>query len=364
MPSTSAPSDAPEAEGSDGPAVWHYDGQSALRRRAVLAIEGDAFRLIEAERTTGPFAFADLVARDKAGRDSVYGLNAHTGWRIVFDGGVPVDVQRHLPRDVHYGGLIDRWGLWRAVAVFAVLAGIAIFLFLRTPALVARAVPASVERRLGDVMVGDFGRKGCATPEGLAAMDVLVHRVDPYDPGIEVHVVKLPIVNAVTLPGGRIVLFDGLVQKATSPDEVAGVIAHEIGHVRHRDVTESLLRQLGLSVLLGGLEGHVGGYTNALLAASYSRGAEARADGFAIDLLKEAKISPRPTVAFFRRLSMGGAERMLAYVSTHPVSNDRAQRFLKSVDPGLRYTPTLDAAQWRALKTMCAATKSENGWRF
>ena len=123
-------------------------------------------------------------------------------------------------------------------------------------------------------------------------------------------------------------------QAARSPDEVAGVIGHELGHVRHHDVTEALIRQLGLSVLLGGLEGHVGGYTNALLATAYSRRAEENADRFAMAQLREAAVSPAATAAFFRRLGKGaeGAERMMAYVNTHPVSADRARQFEASAD--------------------------------
>ena len=42
------------------------------------------------------------------------------------------------------------------------------------------------------------------------------------------------MVNAVALPGGRIILFQGLIDKAKSADEVAGVLAHELGHLRRR----------------------------------------------------------------------------------------------------------------------------------
>jgi predicted Zn-dependent protease len=227
-------------------------------------------------------------------------------------------------------------------------------------------VPASLERRLGEVMVGDFGRKGCVEPVGAAALAKLANRIDPDDPTLEVHVVKLPMVNAVTLPGGRIVIFDGLLQAARSPDEVAGVIGHEIGHVRGRDVMESLLRQLGLSVLLGGMEGHVGGYTNALLATAYSREAEARADGSAIRLLADARVSPVPTAAFFDRLSKGnaGSEKMFAYIANHPLSADRAARFRRSAVGGAHYVPAIDTAEWMALRGICAGETDKMEWRF
>ena len=346
--------------------VLHYDGISALGREAMLTTKGDAFMLVEAGQTTGPFAFPDLVPVDALGAPR-FGLKRRPGWRIDLIEPAPADIAARLPGRVHYGGMVDRWGLWPSVVVFTVLAAIAVVLVLRTPPLVARLVPASVEQRLGDVMIGDFGRNGCVDPAGLAALERLKQRIDPYDPRLEVDVVKLPVVNAVTLPGGRIVVFDGLIQAARSPDEVAGVIGHEIGHVRHRDVMESLLRQLGLSVLLGGMEGHVGGVTNAVLATTYSRGAEAKADDYAILLLKEAKVSPVATADFFTRL--GGKaermERMTAYVASHPVSADRARRFrAAAVRDKATYTLALGPDQWQALRSICRGASNRINWRF
>lgn len=346
--------------------VWHYDGLSALRREAMLVDEGAAFRLVEAERETGPFDWTSLVASDADAGTTTYGLKSLPGWRIGFLDAVPSAIAAKLPGRQRYGRVVDRFGLWRASLGFAVLAGLAVVLVLRTPAVVARLVPASVERRMGDVLVGDFGRRGCADPAGQAALDALMQRVGGAGSAVEVHVVRLKMVNAVTLPGGRIVIFDGLLRAAGSPDEVAGVIGHELGHVRHHDVTEALIRQLGLSVLLGGLEGHVGGYTNALLATAYSRRAEDGADRFALERLRMAAISPAATAAFFRRLGKGaeGAERMLAYVNTHPASADRARRFENGVERGAAYRPALDAGQWAALRGICKGAAEENGFRF
>jgi len=360
----SAPSDVDA--GAPAAAAWHYDGRSALRRQVRLIVEGDGFRLDEDGRAGAWLAFAQLTPADGDGDARTFGLQGQPGWRIGFIGPVPAEIAVRLPRARRYGDWVDRFGLWRAAAAFAVLAAVAVALVLQTPALVARMVPASLERRLGEVMVGDFGRKGCVEPVGAAALAKLANRIDPDDPTLEVHVVKLPMVNAVTLPGGRIVIFDGLLQAARSPDEVAGVIGHEIGHVRGRDVMESLLRQLGLSVLLGGMEGHVGGYTNALLATAYSRGAEARADGYAIRLLADARVSPLPTAAFFDRLAKGNAsgERMFAYIANHPLSADRAARFRRSAAGGAHYVPAINTAEWMALRGICAGETDKMEWRF
>lgn len=363
MPSTSARSDPPPLP------VWHYDGVSALRREPLF-VAGDAtFRLVEEAHEDGPYPLADLVAGDVVGREASYGLKDRPGWRIVFRDGIPEDLAPLLPARVRYGRLIDRIGLWPAVAISAMCAAVAVAVFLMSPALIARAVPRAVERRIGDLMAGDFGGQTCAGPGGAQALAALVARLDPGDRDIRVSVVNLPIVNAVTLPGGRIVLFDGLIRAAASPEAVAGVVAHEIGHVRHRDVLESLLRQVGLSVLLGGLDGHVGGYTNALLASAYSRKAEARADGYAIDALAQAKISPLPTARFFKRLSAqedGGIGRFTAYLSTHPVSRDRAARFVAAAKAHHDDRSVLETGQWEALRAICSGDKTvaKPGFRF
>lgn len=359
----SAPSDA---GAGDAPRVWHYDGRSALRREALFVDEGASFRLVERDRETGPFHWAALVANDADAGATSYGLKNFGGWRIGFVDAPPPALAAKLPRRQRYGRWIDRVGLWPATLASAIVAVLAVTAVLRTPAMVARMVPESVEKRMGDLMVGDFGRNGCDDPAGVAALQAMLKRITPDDRELDIHVVRLKMVNAVTLPGGRIVIFDGLIKAAKSPDEVAGVIGHELGHVRNRDVMESLIRQLGLSVLLGGMDSNVGGYTNALLATAYSRKAEVNADRFAIDMMQRAGVSPVPTAGFFRRLGkgMGGAERMFAYINTHPVSSDRAKGFEASAAKGKAYVPTLDARQWAALRNICRGTPEQKGWNF
>lgn len=356
MPSISAPSDL----AGDAVRVWHYDGASGLKREPLLVPAGDGFTLVEDGMGGERHAFADLLARDSVDGDTIYGLKGRIGWRIGFAGAVPPAIAARIARPSRYGAIIDRIGLWPAVGVSAVLAAGAIALFVMTPAFVARAVPPSVERQLGEVMAGDFGNQACDGPGGGEALAALVSRIAPDDRLIEVRVVNLPIVNAVTLPGGKIVLFDGLVKAAASPDEVAGVLAHEIGHVHHRDVMEALLRQVGLSVLLGGLDGNVGGYTNALLSSAYSRRAEEGADSYAIDVLKRAEVSPLPLAAFFNRLAKmegpsKGAFRVTTYFASHPVTSDRARRFVTSARTHRGDRPVLDAQAWTRLRTICSS---------
>ena len=342
------------------PVAWHYDGRAATRHAVhVEAVDGGGgFRLLGEGIDSGPHAWDDLVALDRTGGRSVYGLKGVQGWRLIFDGPPPMAFAAHLPRPVHYGRWIDRIGLWRASLAFAAIAVLVVLFALRAPGWIAPYVPRSVENALGDAMVGDFGGRFCRTAEGRRALDRLGAELGRDAAGVRtVEVANIPIVNAITLPGGRVMLFQGLLDQARSADEVAGVLAHEIGHVRHRDTLAALIRQLGLSVVLGGFNGNVGGAVNSMLSLSYTREAESAADGYAIEALAKADIAPDATAAFFDRLGKGEderIERVANWLQTHPVSATRKHAFLASKVVGRAYRPALTSPEWQALRTMCA----------
>ncbi|WP_246623710.1 M48 family metallopeptidase [Sphingomonas colocasiae] len=356
------------SEVSDGVPVWHYDGVTARRRHPLLVTDAAGFRLIEDEVESGPFGWDALVAQAGAANERVYGLKSQPGWRIGFTGGVPAEIDVLLPHPERYGRLIDRFGLVRASAVLAVIAGFVVFIGVTAPGWIAPYVPSSWEKRLGDAMVGDFGGRFCKGAGGQQALDALARQLDHGGDPIEVRVANIKMVNAVALPGGKVVIFRELLSDAKSPDEVAGVLGHEIGHVRNRDVMAALLRQMGLSVLLGGFSGDVGGTFNALLSATYSREAEANADNYAISALSRAGISPAATAGFFARLArdeakLGPARAALGYMSSHPLSESRERKFKAGVAASARYRPALDAAQWRALSDICKNDpEAEEGW--
>ena len=113
-------------------------------------------------------------------------------------------------------------------------------------------------------------------------------------------VVRRGEANAFALPGGHIYVFQGLIDRAETPDELAGVIAHEVGHVAHRDGTRSVLEGAGLSLLFGMLLGDfVGGgavmfAAKTILQTSYSprgrdRGGRLRRDADEQDRRRPAR---------------------------------------------------------------------------
>lgn len=346
--------------------VWHYDGRNANRWKPRLDGDGSGFRLIGEGWESGPWAWSDLRALDVAGRDAVFGHATEPGWRIGFaEGIIPAAIATLVPKRSRYGGFIDRIGLGKASAVFATIGAAALFAGLKAPGWVAPLVPQSWEDGLGDAIVGDLGGRICRTPEGEAALKALSAKVDPKGHARAIAIADIPMVNAIALPGRRIILFDGLITEAKSPDEVAGVLGHELGHVEHRDTMAALLRQLGLSVLLGGMNGTAGSNINTLLSLSYSREAEHAADLSAIERMKAANISPLPTGGFFERLEPfkkkktgdkaddEGPIEIENWFGSHPSSQSRAELFSKAHIKGRAYAPALAPGQWRALQTMC-----------
>jgi predicted Zn-dependent protease len=168
------------------------------------------------------------------------------------------------------------------------------------------------------------------------------------------------LVNAAAFPGRQIVLFRGLIDEAKSPDEIAGVLAHEIGHVEQRHVMAALIRDFGISLVLGGADG--GAIAQGLLASRYSRSSESEADDYSMQALTAAHISAEPTAAFFERMGkeeskLGRAAVALSYVASHPLSKQRRQRFRAAAQQQKDTVPAIDDAHWRALKSICAEQK-------
>jgi len=348
----SAPSD-PEGLRA---AAWLHDGHSAIRHDVTVAIEGDAL-LVEG---FGSVALKHLQRLDAAGL--LFGRKDLAGWRLGFDIAPPDAILWRLPSPGHYGGPIDRIGLWAAVAIFAVLSVLVVLGAIRGLDLVARAIPYSWEQKLGDAISGDFAERACRSAAGQQALDALAKRLSPSDKPMRIGVVNIPLVNAVALPGGRILIFRGLIDKAASPDEVAGVLAHEIGHVEHRHVMIALLRRFGVGLLIGS-GGRAGEYGQALLESRYSRKAESEADAYSIAHLRQAGISPQATADFFARLGKGEPNMpgFMVYLASHPPSAERRKRFAEGATTMGATRPALTISEWTAVRAMCGGPMARAG---
>src|SRR5262249_37360344 len=196
---------------------------------------------------------------------------------------------------------------------------------------------------------------------GHTAFLVLVNKLKDAG-GLELpfqaHVMSSGMPNAFALPGGRIYLLDGLLQRARSPDELAGILAHELGHVQHRDGMRRLIQTGGTSFLFGLLFGDVTGagavifVSRSMLDASYSRDAERNADAFAVGVMHKLGRSPTPSGELLFRITGAQTDKSLTILSSHPLTEERLAE-MKKADRAATGPELLSAAQWAELKGIC-----------
>ncbi len=166
----------------------------------------------------------------------------------------------------------------------------------------------------------------------------IAQRADPRGINYRFYVVNAPEVNAFAVPGGHIYVNRGLIERSRNLSELAGVLAHEVGHVVHRHGIEQVQRaenaNMGLAVIYGVLLGRnpsgieqVGTQVlGSAIFAGYSRDAEREADATAIEYMIAAGIHPQGLVTMFelllaeRQTSPGSVEQ---WFSTHPTSQER-----------------------------------------
>ena len=266
-----------------------------------------------------------------------------------------------------------------AGAVVASLAGAAAALDLSPARGVARLLPDKARQVMGTEAVRSMasGRRQCDASAGRAALDRLTQRLAASRPGapqFKVVVVDWNLLNAFAVPGDKIVLTRGLIARTESADEVAGVLAHEMGHGIELHPEAAMVRALGLTAVADLVFGS-GTMTNlGLLLAqlSYSRQAEQQADQRALELLRGSGIAPRGLADFFRRImKMDGEKtgsatskgplsgRAFDVLSTHPATEERIR--LVERQPTYAATPAMSNEDWLALREMCGAAAPAPG---
>ena len=219
-------------------------------------------------------------------------------------------------------------------------------------------IPMEWEQKLGESAYHDFLARQDVVKEGpaVSAVKEITHRLtdpipeNPYR--FEITVVKSDVVNAFALPGGYIVVFTGLMKKAESPEEVAGVLAHELNHVLQRHGLERIVKQLGfvavVSIVLGNQQG-LGGLMKQLgvdlMTLKFGRAQETEADVTGLRLLHRAKIDPAGMITFFQRLSEKDEGRV-EWLSTHPMSSARADRLKTQLAEMPKQTPEPFTFEW------------------
>lgn len=248
------------------------------------------------------------------------------------------------------GATTRRWSMGLMIALIALpLLLLAAFLS-QTDRIIDWAVaqiPVETEIALGRQAFAQQ-RQALAIADDHPALPMLrelgarITRGSPYP--YEFHITRDPTVNAFAMPGGFVVFHTGLLEKADSAEEVAGVLAHEVQHVERRHGLRGLAHSAGWRITLSLVLGEAGGSMAAAWAENlgnlkFSRDQEAEADRLGLARLVANHIDPRGMLDFFRKMAREG-DGMPALISSHPASEDRFAAIERAMPREAHY-PTL-----------------------
>ena len=334
--------------------LW-YDGLTAVERPVIVRQGPPGLVLLDEAGNEHATDVSQLVRLAGPAGKLKLGHRSNDGWRLVLVEPFDPAIVAAMPGKT--GSLIppvSRTKMGLLVGICAVATALAGTVIL-APQAVAKHMPMSWERKLGAAFDLPIDATRCGDAGAQDALNRVVDRLDPKarQDGFTIELLDVGESNAAALPGGRMVVFNGLMEDVDNPDALAGIVAHEIAHVRRRHVAAAMVRELGLGTvitLFGG--GAVASNAGGLLALKFTRGAEAEADADAIEMLDRAGVDPRPTAkAFdeFRKLEGNWPE----WMASHPLSSGRSQRFAASYKAGRSYRPVLEAAQSKTLMAAC-----------
>lgn len=237
---------------------------------------------------------------------------------------------------------------WIAViGCFVLVTAILTLAFYGPPMLaraVAKRVPPDIDRKIGAgalATIRPYFRPSHLSAAERQRVEKQLQRLQAGDPSvphprIEFLAMDGGLPNAFALPGNVIVFTDELLELPATDDEIAAVLAHELGHLEHRHGLQSVLRNSFVVVLVAAMTGDFSTLTSfagtipiTLLTAGYSRDLEREADLYGLHLLQARGIAPRAFVTILVKLedSRPSTQRNATYLSTHPGTDERLALF-------------------------------------
>jgi len=363
---------------------WYYDGKTSARHAVTLSLLPSRLDIHGTDDPHLKFSWpleqlwwAQPPNAQGRARLALQGDNAA---RLELnDPGFIAAIRQSCPAIDKAGK--DKGGRRKLAMIIGVsFASIAIAVFAAAtilPPFLAPLIPASVERTMGEAaveqvidLVGLLEKKKiavCSADDQHPAMERFRQRL-ARAAGIKslltVTVVNAKMINAFAAPGGQIVVFKGLIDFVHNPEELAGVMAHEIGHLIHLHPTKGMIRHIGLTgtldlLLAGAGQGIMGTATGLMLRSAYSRDAEREADDAALDILQRANIRTSGVVSVFKRFSTELPElpKSLKLFSSHPLSQDRAMRL--SAQATTTGRDAMSAEDWKSIQNMCDAAEKK-----
>jgi Zn-dependent protease with chaperone function len=373
-----------------------FDGRTPRKHRLNLRLSPQGIALVFPEGQTALWSYASIRllptenVRQPVRLEHDVRTDAGTVTEILAVEDVAFLAALH---EAAPGALIPEWRLprhstKRRLALILILIAIPFVVyglwFYSLPVLterMAQKVPATWERTLGDAVFFSLNKKIMNDPANPLrnAIDRITRRLlaaapdSPYE--FRVYIESSEIFNAYALPGGIILITERLLAETASPEELAGVMAHEFQHVLQRHPTRGIIRTLASSMILALLVGDANSIMDKTLnlvgsleRLRFSREMEAEADRLGMEMILAAKIDPKGTISMFEKLEAeenkmlgfsGNSARKetetavsewLEYLSSHPSGKNRVAEMIRQARrQSFQPVPLLENADWKKL---------------
>ncbi len=347
----------------------YYDGQISVRRPATVQLGSGELNIDVSDGSRLLWPYADI----RFAADGTYGepvriehgltealvIESHHFVDALLQHGV---TRRAFPLDVR------RWPavLLCCIAIAVIASALYTWGVRFVSEQAAQYMPASLEKRLGRAVVASLAPEKARCTDSQHRLQPVVDRLQAATgrtQPFEVIYVNQGIVNAFAAPGGYIVVYQGLLNEASTPEEFAGVLAHEMQHVLLKHSSRALAREFSGRALLSLMAVDSNGTPSAIRAGvrlanlTYQRSDEEEADLAGAALLSRAHVSADGFVTFLRRLQSYSMPSGSAwnYVSTHPATGDRIAALASEAGKSSRdAAPLMTAEEWVTARDVCS----------
>lgn len=275
-----------------------------------------------------------VVGKATSGDDVALHIRDH-GFYEALNRAAPIDLRPMLEK-IRVAREVTR-GAWKVWALGLGIAFFFLFFFAGWIAgMAVGIVSPEYESSLGESIAKSIKSQGKIVLSGSNYEKVqkvweAVAKGIPASPyRFNVALLETSEINALAAPGGNIIVFTGLLDKTESPEELAGILSHEVAHCLKRHGLKSIAKSVGVAALIAILVGDPGGigrvvrdFGSKMVFLSYSRSDEREADQQAVEILVKAGIDPTRFPEFFRRLGEKSGGSSLSLLSSHPSYSER-----------------------------------------
>ncbi|GBF39447.1 M48 family metallopeptidase [Leptospira johnsonii] len=377
-----------------------YDGKTAIPFQGDLVPEKDKLVFLS-EQKSFSFQYSDILNLDPVGREFRLEIrnpeNPRFSFVIVFyskESYSSILVGRKSQKKFPFLDIWQNTNFALKIGALILTAFLAFSVYNTVLSYAYIFVPTSYDKKQSEVMSGwvrDYFSE-CSSPSLKSTMKKISKKLkdvdDPFD--YNIIVIDDEVFNAFAMPGGTIVVFTELLKKTETPEELAGVLAHEMAHIHKRHGVRRQISSAGNVLLLSlgigsGFEGvdmleNMDSLYEVLSVTIYdqkfSREYESEADEVALEKLKKSNLTGEGFLTFFKRIQeeydapVEGEEeqetvKVPDFLSSHPATEDRIE-YVKNIISHPEYPKGklgISNKEWNRIRELCSPVKPKKEFK-